>query len=68
VVSDEQILVLVAAADALRRRQRQRDADNSPSVAAERLLCLDWAVRTGGLVLADRAAQALTSMSGAAKP
>ena len=69
VVSDEQILVLVASADGpRRRRQRQRDADDSPSVAAERLLCLDGAVRTGGLVPADRAAQAVTSTSGAAQP
>ena len=69
VVSDEQILALVAAADGLRRRQRQRYAGGSPAAAAdERLLRLDWAVRAGRLVLADRAAQALTSTSGAAQP
>ena len=66
VVSDEQILALVAAADGLRR---QRYAGGSPASAAdERLLRLDWAVRAGRLVLADRAAQALTSTSGAAQP
>jgi len=69
VVSDEQILALVAAADGLRRRQRQRYAGGSPASAAdERLLRLAWAVRAGRLVLADRAAQALTSTSGAAQP
>jgi len=69
VVSDEQILALVAAADGLRRRQRQRYAGGSPAPAAdERLLRLDWAVQAGRLVLADRAAQALTSTSGAAQP
>jgi len=46
VVSDEQILALVAAADGLRRRQRQRYAGGSPASAAdERLLRLDWVVR-----------------------
>ena len=41
----------------------------SPASAAdERLLRLAWAVRAGRLVLADRAAQALTSTSGAAQP
>ena len=69
VVSDEQIRALVAAADGLRRRQRQRYAGCSPASAAdERLLRLAWAVRAGRLVLADRAAQALTSTSGAAQP
>ena len=69
VVSDEQILALVAAADGLRRRQRQRYAGGSPASAAdERLLRLDWVVRAGRLVLADRAAQALTSTSVAAQP
>lgn len=69
VVSDEQILALVAAADGLGRRQRQRYAGGSPAAAAdERLLRLDWAVRAGRLVLADRAAQALRSMPGAAQP
>jgi len=59
----------VAAADGLRRRQRQRYAGSSPSAAAdERLLGLDWAVRAGRFVLADRAAQALPSTSGAAQP
>lgn len=68
VVSDEQILALGAATDGLRRRQRQRYADGSPSAADERLLRLDWAVRAGGLVLADRAAQGLTSTEGTAQP
>jgi len=64
---DEQILVLVVAADGLSRRQRQRSADGGPS-AAGRLLRLDWAVRAGRLVLADRAAQGLTSTEGTAQP
>lgn len=65
VPSDEQILALVAGADGLSRRQRQRYSDGSPSEAAgDRLLRLDWAVRAGQLVLADRAAQGLTSTSG----
>jgi len=69
VVSDEQILALVEATDGLRRRQRQGYADGSPSAAAdERLLRLDWAVRAGRLVLADRAAQSLTSTEGTAQP
>ncbi len=66
VVSDEQILALVAAADGLGRRQRQRYADGSPSAADERLRRLDWAVRAGRLVLADRA-DTLTSTSGCAQ-
>ncbi len=67
-VSDEQILALVTAAEALRRRQRQRRGDVSTTTADERLLRLDWAVRAGRLVLADRAAQALMSTSGTAQP
>jgi hypothetical protein len=68
VVCDEQILSLVAAADGLSRRQRQRSADGSPSAADERLLRLDWAVRAGRLVLADRAARGLMSTEGTAQP
>ncbi len=68
VVSDEQILALVAAADGLSRRQRQRYADGSPSAAGDRLLRLDWAVRAGRLVLADRAARGLMSTEGTAQP
>ncbi len=55
VVSDEQILALVAAAQCLGERQRKRCADVSTAAADERLLRLDWAVRTGRLVLAERA-------------
>lgn len=57
VVSDEQILALVAAAQGLgdRQRQRQRCVTVSTAAADERLLRLDWAVRTGRLVLAERA-------------
>lgn len=67
-VSDEKLLALIAAADGLRRQQQQRHADRSPSPAAnERLQRLDWAVRAGQLVLANRAAQALTPTSGTAQ-
>lgn len=57
-VSDAQIVALVAAADALGRRQRQghREAAVPSPEADERLLRLDWAVRAGRLVLAERAA------------
>jgi hypothetical protein len=68
VVSEEQILALVAAADGLRRRQRQRYADGSTAAADGRLLRLDWAGRAGRLVLADRAAQGLTSTEVTAQP
>lgn len=68
-VSDQKLLALIAAAEGLRRQQQQRHADRSPSPAAnERLLRLDWAVRAGQLVLADRAAQALTPTAGTAQP
>jgi hypothetical protein len=67
VVSDEQILALVTGADGLSRRQRQRYADGSPSAADERILRLDWAVRAGRLVLADRAAQGLSYTSASAQ-
>lgn len=55
VVSDEQILALVTAAQCLGDRQRKRYADVSTAAADERLLRLDWAVRAGRLVLAQRA-------------
>jgi len=68
VVSDEQLLAFVAAAEGLSRRQQKRYADGSPSPAAdERLLRLDWAVRAGRLLLADRAGQGLTPTSGTAQ-
>ncbi len=44
VVSDEQILALVAAADGLRRWQRQRYAGGSPAAAAD--IRLDSCART----------------------
>ncbi len=50
-------------------RARPRYADGSPPAAADgRLLHLDWAVRAGRLVLADRAAQGLTSTEVTAQP
>jgi len=57
VVSDEQIVALVAAAQALSERQRERNrhAAVTSGVANERLRRLDWAVRAGGIVLAERA-------------
>lgn len=55
VVSDEQFVTLIAAADGLKRRHRQRCADHGLSAKPEdRVLRLD---RAGRLVLADRAAQ-----------
>ncbi len=48
-------------------RARPRHADGSPPAADERLGRLDWAVRAGRLVLADRAAQGLISASGSAQ-
>ena len=63
VVSDEQILALVAAAAGLRRRQRDRWAGDGRAAAEERRLRLDWAVRAGRLPAA-RAARALTSTVG----
>ena len=54
-VTDDQIRALVAAAERLGRRQRQHRGDVT-AAADERLLRLDWAVRTGRLVLAHRAA------------
>ena len=67
VVSDEQILALVAAAAGLRRRQRDRWAGDGCAAAEERRLRLDWAVRAGRLVLAALAARALTSTAGSAQ-
>jgi len=55
VASDEQIIALVAAARALSQRQRRRRAAVTSAEAHERLLRLDWAVRAGRLVLAERA-------------
>jgi hypothetical protein len=55
VVSDEQIIALVAAARALSQRQRRRLAAVTSVEADERLLRLDWAVWAGRLVLAERA-------------
>lgn len=57
VVSEEQIVALVAAAQALSERQRERNSHAAvTSVAAnERLLRLEWAVRAGSLMLAERA-------------
>lgn len=60
-VSDERILAFVAAAQGLSQRQRNRYADVGSAAADERLLRLEWAVQAGRLVLADRAARALTS-------
>jgi hypothetical protein len=54
-VTDDQIRALVVAAEGLGRRQRQHRGD-ATAAADERLLRLDWAVRTGRLVLAHRAA------------
>ena len=62
-VTDEQILAFVTAAHCLSRRQRDRCAVRT-ALADERLLRLDWAVRVGRLVLADRAASALPSTAG----
>jgi hypothetical protein len=59
-VSDEQIRALVTAAESLGNRQRNRCADTRTAEADERLRRLDWAVRVGRLVLADRAARART--------
>ena len=67
VVSDEQILVLVAAAAGLRRRQRDRWAGDGCAAAEEGRLRLDWAVRAGRLVQAARAARARTSTAGSAQ-
>jgi hypothetical protein len=55
--SDAQILALVEAAQRLGRRQRERCAGVSTPASDERLLALDWAVRAGRRVLADRAAR-----------
>ena len=60
VLSDEQILALVAAAERLSQRQRNRYPDISTEEADEVLLCVDLAVRSGRLVLAERAARGLT--------
>ena len=67
VVSDEQIRALVAAAAGLRQRQRDRCAGDDCAAAKERLLRLDWAVRAGRLVLADRAVRALPSTARSAQ-
>lgn len=58
VVSDGHILALVVAADGLRRHHRLRHPDTGTVDADELLLRLDWTVRTGRLVLANRAALA----------
>ena len=67
VVSNEQILDLVAAAAGLRRRQRDRCAEQGCAAAEERVLRLDWAVRAGRLVLAARTARGLPSAAGSAQ-
>lgn len=67
VVTNEQIRALVAAAQRLGQRQRTRCADAGTVAAGERLLRLDWVVRTGRLVLADRAAPRLASTAGSAR-
>jgi len=67
VVSDEQIRTLVEAADRLGRRQRERCDDAGTAAADERLRHLDRVVRAGRLVLADRAAEALTPTAGSAQ-
>ena len=64
VVSDAQILALVAAAAGLRRRQRDRCAGDGCAAAEERRRRLDWAVRAGQLV---PAARALPSTAGSAQ-
>jgi len=46
---------MVAAARALSQRQRRRHAAVISVEVHERLLRLDWAVRAGRLVLAERA-------------
>lgn len=72
VVSDEQILALVVAAERLSQRRRNRYLDIGTEAADERLVCLDWTARSGRLVLAERAARVLipseTPASGAAQP
>lgn len=71
-VSDEQILALVAAAQGLSQRQRNRYPGISTEEADERLRRLDWAVRAGRLLLAERGARAMTPpgtpATGAAQP
>ena len=61
-MTDEQILALVTAAAGLRRRQRDHGAEHGDAAAEERLLCLDWAVRAGRLVMADRALPSTDAM------
>lgn len=72
VVSDEQILALVVAAERLSQRLRNRYLDGGTEAADERLVCLDWTARSGRIVLAERAARALippgTPAPGAARP
>ena len=53
VVSDEQIIALVAAARALSQRQRRRLAAVTSVEADERLLRLEWAVWAGRAVPVD---------------
>lgn len=67
-VSDGQILALVAAAEGLSQRHRQRYPAASTGEADERLRHLDWAVRTGRLVLARRAGTPTGSPPGAVPP
>lgn len=64
VVSDRQIFALVTAAQCLGDRQRKRCADVSTAAADERLLRLDWAVRAGRLVLAERAGARVPTLPG----
>jgi hypothetical protein len=64
-VSDDRILALVEAADGLSRRERERSADRRNAAAEERLVNLDWAVRAGRLVLAERGAGGPSSTGGA---
>lgn len=56
VVPDEQIVELVSAAHRLSQRQRDRRPTVTTAALHEQLLRLDWAVRAGRPVLADRAA------------